>query len=152
MSDFAVTFRSTACLLYHFVVGLSRGFPKLFLSFFNLDLSFAFALRSRRQLCYYITSFPLCQYLFSLFFGIFHLFPFAKATLLCCRKDFALSDFILNSYAEVRTNEQARSDASNAAPLWVPARGGVRFKPYSTGVAPIYRPVARHRIKCKGRA
>ena len=37
------------------------------------------------------------------------------------------------SYAEVRTNEQARSDASNACPLHllckceVPARGGVRF-------------------------
>ena len=37
MSDFAVTFRSTACLLYHFVAGLSRGFAKLFLSFFNLS-------------------------------------------------------------------------------------------------------------------
>ena len=32
-----MAFRSTACLLYHFVAGLSRGFPKLFLSFFNLS-------------------------------------------------------------------------------------------------------------------
>ena len=50
-----------------------------------------------------------------------------------------LSDFIISpagegrSYAEVRTNEQARSDASNACPLHllckcgVPARGGVWF-------------------------
>ena len=74
MSDFTVTFRSTAYLLYHFVAGLSRGFAKLFLSFFNLDLSFAFVLRSRRQLCYYITSLPLCQYLFFTFFEIFHFF------------------------------------------------------------------------------
>ena len=60
-----------------FIISLCRrfvkGFSKLFLSFFNLDLSFAFALRSRRQLCYYITSLPLCQYFFSLFrdFSVF---------------------------------------------------------------------------------
>ena len=59
------------------------------------------------------------------------------------------------SYAEVRTNEQARSDASNACPLHllckcgVPARGGVWLKPFSTGVAHFYRTVARVRIKCR---
>ena len=108
MSDFTVTFRSTACLLYHFVAGLSRGFPKLFLSFFNLDLSFAFALRSRRQLCYYITSLPLCQYLFSLF-SRFFIFSFAKlliakaTLLLCCRKDFALSDWLYRLRSKAAT-------------------------------------------------
>ena len=59
------------------------------------------------------------------------------------------------SYAEVRTNEQARSDASNACPLHllckcgVPARGGVWLKPFSTGVAHFYRTVARVCIKCR---
>ena len=41
MSDFAVTFRSTACLLYHFVAGLSTGFAKTFFEFFQpLGLNF----------------------------------------------------------------------------------------------------------------
>ena len=59
------------------------------------------------------------------------------------------------SYAEVRTNEQARSDASNACPLHllckcgVPARGGGWLKPFSTGVAHFYRTVARVCIKCR---
>ena len=56
------------------------------------------------------------------------------------RKDFALSDFILNSYAE------GAQRCSNAAPLWVPARGGVRFTPYSTGVAHLNRTLARQSI------
>ena len=52
----------------------------------------------------------------------------------------------------MRTNEQARSDASNACPLHllckcgVPARGGVWFTPYSFGVAHLNRLVARLRI------
>ena len=50
------------------------------------------------------------------------------------------------SYAEVRTNEQARSDASDATPLRVPARGGVWWIWFTFGVAPVNRPVARHRI------
>ena len=57
------------------------------------------------------------------------------------------------SSAEVRTNEQARSDASNACPLHllckcgVPARGGVRLIWYTAVFAHLNRPVARVRIK-----
>ena len=50
------------------------------------------------------------------------------------------------SYAEVRTNEQARSRDSDAASLWIYARGRVWLIWFTIGVAHIYRPVARLRI------
>ena len=46
-------------------------------------------------------------------------------------------DFIIFSYAE------GAQGASNASSLWIYARGGVRFTPYSIGVAHLNRPVAR---------
>ena len=50
------------------------------------------------------------------------------------------------SYAEVRTNEQARSRDSNAVSLWIYACGGVWLIWDSFGVAPVNSSVARVRI------
>ena len=56
-------------------------------------------------------------------------------------------DLIKSPAGEGRSYEEGAQRDSNAIPLRVPARGGVWFTPYSIGVAPINRPVARVCIK-----
>ncbi len=60
---------SAACILYHTRFRLSRGFRKLFSSFFAVP--FRFRSLSRGQPVYYITASPLCQVLFQTFFSFF---------------------------------------------------------------------------------
>ena len=111
MSDFAATFRSTACLLYHFVAGLSRGFFKLFWVFSTLTwaLLLLYALADSfviiSLLLHFVNTF------FSLF-SRFFIFSFAKlliakaTLLLCCRKDFALSDWLYRLRSKAATTRR----------------------------------------------
>ena len=54
--------------------------------------------------------------------------------------------FIKSPAGEGRSYAEGAQRDSNAIPLRVPACGGVRLKPYSTGVAHLNRTVARLRI------
>ena len=54
--------------------------------------------------------------------------------------------FIKSPAGEGRSYAEGAQRDSNAIPLRVPARGGVRFTPYSFGVAPVNSSVARQRV------
>ena len=60
-----MTFRSTACLLYHFAAALSRGFAKLFSSFFGPSTELVVLSDS-------FVSIPLSITLVNSFFEVFH--------------------------------------------------------------------------------
>ena len=59
------------------------------------------------------------------------------------KKRLASFDLLYLTAVRGRSYAEGAQRGSNAAPLRVPACGGVRFTPYSIGVAPVNRPVAR---------
>ena len=108
MSDFTVTFRSTAYLLYHFVAGLSRGFLNFFWVFSTLTWALLLLYALADSFVIISLLFLFVNTFFSLF-SRFFIFSFAKlliakaTLLLCCRKDFALSDWLYRLRSKAAT-------------------------------------------------
>ena len=108
MSDFTVTFRSTAYLLYHFVAGLSRVFLNFFWVFSTLTWALLLLYALADSLFIISLLFLFVNTFFSLF-SRFFIFSFAKlliakaTLLLCCRKDFALSDWLYRLRSKAAT-------------------------------------------------